>query len=95
MPAAAGRTGAGARGPAPDGVNHILAISAYFTPDCPTFRGAVAAKGAGNMTSRNEDQHNGRRSGVDRRQQQVPIAFPDRRKGDRRGGADRRAAPRS
>ncbi len=35
-----------------------------------------------------------RRSG-DRRKQQVPFEGPDRRKGERRSGADRRAAPRS
>ncbi|MCB2065514.1 MAG: hypothetical protein KDE15_02610 [Erythrobacter sp.] len=34
-----------------------------------------------------------RRQG-DRRQQQVPIDFPDRRQGDRRSGADRRQHPR-
>ncbi len=35
-----------------------------------------------------------RRNG-DRRQKQVPISFPDRRKGERRSGKDRRASPRS
>ncbi len=30
----------------------------------------------------------------DRRKQQVPIDFPDRRKGERRSGKDRRAHPR-
>lgn len=36
----------------------------------------------------------GRRTG-DRRQQQIqPLPFPDRRKGERRSGEDRRAAPR-
>jgi hypothetical protein len=30
----------------------------------------------------------------DRREQQVPIDFPDRRKGERRSGEDRRAHPR-
>lgn len=34
-----------------------------------------------------------RRQG-ERRQQQVPIDFPDRRKGERRSGNDRRAHPR-
>ena len=37
----------------------------------------------------------GRRSGEDRRKQQVPIDFPDRRKGERRSGKDRRAHPRT
>jgi len=35
----------------------------------------------------------GRRQG-DRRKAQVPFEGPDRRKGDRRSGTDRRAAPR-
>ena len=35
-----------------------------------------------------------RRKGEDRRKQQVPIDFPDRRTGDRRSGKDRRASPR-
>jgi len=35
----------------------------------------------------------GRRQG-DRRKAQVPFEGPDRRKGDRRTGTDRRAAPR-
>lgn len=34
-----------------------------------------------------------RRKGEDRRKQQVPIDFPDRRKGDRRRSNDRRAHP--
>ncbi len=37
----------------------------------------------------------GRRKGEDRRKQQEPIDFPDRRKGDRRSGEDRRAHPRT
>lgn len=36
----------------------------------------------------------GRRRG-DRRKAQVPISFPDRRKGERRSGLDRRAQPRT
>lgn len=36
----------------------------------------------------------GRREG-DRRKAQLPIDGPDRRKGDRRAGTDRRNAPRS
>lgn len=32
---------------------------------------------------------------TDRRQKRVPIDFPDRRKGARRSGTDRRASPRS
>jgi len=36
----------------------------------------------------------GRRQG-DRRQAQVPYEGPDRRKGDRRSGADRRTTPRN
>jgi hypothetical protein len=35
----------------------------------------------------------GRRQG-DRRKAQLPFEGPDRRKGDRRSGTDRRAAPR-
>lgn len=35
-----------------------------------------------------------RRRGEDRRKQQVPIDFPDRRKGDRRSGEERRSHPR-
>ncbi|MFN3863770.1 MAG: hypothetical protein ACK4RT_05750 [Erythrobacter sp.] len=37
---------------------------------------------------------NGRRKG-ERRQRQQPFDGPDRRKGDRRTGGDRRAKPRS
>lgn len=42
---------------------------------------------------REEGQSTDRRQG-DRRKRQVPIDFPDRRKGDRRSGEDRRAHPR-
>ncbi|AOL93614.1 hypothetical protein [Porphyrobacter sp. LM 6] len=34
------------------------------------------------------------RRSTDRRKQQLPFEGPDRRKGDRRSGEDRRAAPR-
>ena len=37
----------------------------------------------------------GRRKGEDRRKQQEPIDFPDRRKDDRRSGEDRRTHPRT
>lgn len=38
--------------------------------------------------------YNGRRQ-TDRRKSQKPFAGPDRRKGDRRSGDDRRATPRT
>jgi hypothetical protein len=41
-----------------------------------------------------EPGDSGRRQG-DRRKSQQPFAGPDRRKGDRRSDADRRATPRS
>jgi hypothetical protein len=37
----------------------------------------------------------GRRQGEDRRKAQLPFEGPDRRKGDRRSGTDRRTASRS
>jgi hypothetical protein len=37
----------------------------------------------------------GRRQGEDRRKAQLPFEGPDRRKGDRRSGNDRRKTPRS
>ena len=37
--------------------------------------------------------HSGRREG-DRRVADAPIDFPDRRKGERRSGKDRRGSPR-
>ncbi len=40
-----------------------------------------------------DPQGGGRRQG-DRRKAQVPFEGPDRRKGDRRSGTDRRANPR-
>lgn len=40
------------------------------------------------------DPAGGGRRQHDRRQKQVPFEGPDRRKGDRRSGADRRTSPR-
>ena len=40
-----------------------------------------------------DDERGGRRTG-DRRVAQLPIDFPDRRKGERRSGDDRRANKR-
>ncbi|HPB21086.1 MAG TPA: hypothetical protein PLL44_05840 [Novosphingobium sp.] len=46
------------------------------------------------QTEDQTSQSSGRRA-ADRRQQQLsPLPFPDRRKGERRSGEDRRAAPR-
>jgi hypothetical protein len=41
------------------------------------------------------DPSGGGRRGGDRRQAAVPFAGPDRRRGDRRSGQDRRTSPRS
>lgn len=42
------------------------------------------------------DEHDGTgRRQTDRRQSQQPFDGPDRRKGDRRSGTDRRATPRA
>jgi hypothetical protein len=41
------------------------------------------------------DPSGGGRRKEDRRKAQLPFEGPDRRKGDRRAGTDRRAAPRA
>lgn len=48
----------------------------------------------GTTGSGTDPQGSGRRQG-DRRKAQLPFAGEDRRKGERRSGADRRAAPRT
>lgn len=46
-------------------------------------------------TTATEDNEVGRRTGADRRAENLPIAHPDRRAGkDRRSGRDRRTEPR-
>lgn len=50
---------------------------------------------AGMAASGNTPEAWDRRRGEDRRSEQVPIDFPDRRKEERRSGKDRRAHPRS
>ncbi|WAT16898.1 hypothetical protein OZN62_08085 [Aurantiacibacter sp. MUD11] len=45
-------------------------------------------------TNDSEDLMAGRRQNGDRRKRQMPIPFPDRRKGERRSGLDRRSEPR-
>ena len=69
-------------------------FAATLLRNCP---GAVPVAGreAGMSAEENTPEVWGRRSGEDRRKQQVPIDFPDRRKGERRSGKDRRAHPRS
>jgi hypothetical protein len=46
-------------------------------------------------TPNTDPSGDGRRQGEDRRKAQLPFEGPDRRKGDRRSGTDRRTAPRA
>ena len=48
------------------------------------------------MQTKTEAERAAGRRGEDRRKVQIsPLPFPDRRKGDRRSGSDRRSAPRA